>query len=241
VQLNIIYERAAASKMAGLEMVLGGQTPTACQGESLLACMVARYAHNMAESKVPNLKGMRNARQLTQGQLAAAVGVNTRTVLRWENGESEPGVSELSALAKFFSISVDQLVNDLLILAPTELAPTIKSLSDRDLDMWVAKSLGQRVRFVDVGLVYYEDGHGERPVPRYSTEWAQGGPLLEHNRIHLTPVAAGGMFDGAHLNRAGWLARCDDHAITAWGANALEAGMRAFVTVTLGRRPRPNE
>ena len=49
-----------------------------------------------------NLKAAREARGLTQKQVADAIGVTNRDVSRWENGKVEPGRKYRFALAGFF-------------------------------------------------------------------------------------------------------------------------------------------
>jgi transcriptional regulator with XRE-family HTH domain len=57
------------------------------------------------------LKRLRKARGLTQGNLAAELGVEMNTVWKWENGKIMPSVETLQRLANFFDISVDELLN----------------------------------------------------------------------------------------------------------------------------------
>lgn len=46
-----------------------------------------------------SLRRLRLAAGLTQARLAFLMGVNRRTVMRWEQGLAEPGASEVSKLA----------------------------------------------------------------------------------------------------------------------------------------------
>ncbi len=57
-----------------------------------------------------NLKELRSERNLGQVELAKAVGVSKGVISLWENGLREPGMYSLIALAKFFNISIDELV-----------------------------------------------------------------------------------------------------------------------------------
>lgn len=49
-----------------------------------------------------NLKAAREARELTQKQVAEAIGVTNRDVSRWENGKVEPGRKYRHLLADLF-------------------------------------------------------------------------------------------------------------------------------------------
>lgn len=68
----------------------------------------------------------------------------------------------------------------------------------------------------------------------YSTHWSIGGTIIDRERIHLTPVDAGGTFLGAKQERDGWLARCTESFMNERGDTPLIAAMRAFVAHKLG-------
>ena len=163
----------------------------------------------MNESTVPNLRTLRTQRQLTQAQLGEALGVTSRTVMRWEIGEGEPGARELIAMARFFRISVDNLVGDL-----TESRgplPRVSDLIGNSLDYWVAKLQRLQPTMTDDGPVTYQPGHGQVRVPNFSTDWTAAGAIIERHVIHLNPVIAGTRFDGKTLDAPAWMARCSEH------------------------------
>lgn len=56
------------------------------------------------------LKQLRNQHNVTQAQLAEAIGVTDRACRRYESGENEPTLSVLQAIADYFNISLDYLV-----------------------------------------------------------------------------------------------------------------------------------
>ena len=57
-----------------------------------------------------NIKFYRKEKNLTQEQLAEAMGVSVGAVSKWENGASAPELSLIMELADFFGISVDALL-----------------------------------------------------------------------------------------------------------------------------------
>ena len=61
---------------------------------------------------------LRRAKGLTQGQLADIVGVSFQTISKWENGGAMPDITYLPVLAKYFDVSVDQLMG--LVPLPNE-------------------------------------------------------------------------------------------------------------------------
>lgn len=62
--------------------------------------------HNLSE----NIRKNRKRMQLTQEQLAEAMGVTVGTVSKWENGNCVPDINLMMELADFFSLSLDTLV-----------------------------------------------------------------------------------------------------------------------------------
>ena len=57
-----------------------------------------------------NLKELRLEKNLGQVELANAIGVSKGVISMWENGLREPNMYSLILLAKFFNISIDELV-----------------------------------------------------------------------------------------------------------------------------------
>ena len=57
-----------------------------------------------------NLKMLRQEKKLGQVELAKIIGVSKGIISLWENGLREPNLYSLIALAKFFDISIDELV-----------------------------------------------------------------------------------------------------------------------------------
>lgn len=56
------------------------------------------------------LKALRNRKKLTQGELAAQVGVLRVTVARWETGTREPTIAGLEGLAKALKVPITALL-----------------------------------------------------------------------------------------------------------------------------------
>ena len=81
--------------------------------------------------------------------------------------------------------------------------------------------------------IYFEDFEDfERYAPEYSTDWSQGGPIIEREK--LLPCYAP---DGGPDSNQPWV--CDDYAGQVcsgmcWGKTPLIAAMRCYVTSKLG-------
>lgn len=56
------------------------------------------------------LKELRLERNLSQSQVAQAIGTSQRNIGRWENEENEPAAIYIKALSQFFGVSADYLL-----------------------------------------------------------------------------------------------------------------------------------
>lgn len=56
------------------------------------------------------LKELRKSKNITQLDVATAIGVSPQVLSRYERGEREPDYKTLCKLADFFSVSVDELL-----------------------------------------------------------------------------------------------------------------------------------
>lgn len=57
-----------------------------------------------------NLNRLRRQNNLTQGELAAQIGIDKVTYGRYERGEREPPISLLCKLSKIYGVSIDEMV-----------------------------------------------------------------------------------------------------------------------------------
>ena len=57
------------------------------------------------------IKQLREARKLTQAELAGGIGVSAKTVSKWETGKGLPDISLLQPLAQALGVSVIELMN----------------------------------------------------------------------------------------------------------------------------------
>lgn len=56
------------------------------------------------------IKELRTARNMSQVQLAAALGVTKQSISNWENNNIQPSVDMLIKIARLFSVSTDYLL-----------------------------------------------------------------------------------------------------------------------------------
>jgi len=57
-----------------------------------------------------NIKQLRMARNLSQVELAKALGVTKQSISNWENNNIQPSIDMLIRIADFFSVSTDFLL-----------------------------------------------------------------------------------------------------------------------------------
>lgn len=73
------------------------------------------------------LQALRREQNMTQEELAKELFVSRTAVSKWESGRGYPNIDSLRAIAKFFSVSVDELISD------GELLKKAKKSSERGL------------------------------------------------------------------------------------------------------------
>ena len=57
-----------------------------------------------------NIKKLREERNITQTNFANYLSVSRKTVSHWETGYTEPPISQLIAIARYFEVTVDDLL-----------------------------------------------------------------------------------------------------------------------------------
>jgi len=77
-----------------------------------------------------NLYALRKQRGLSQDEFAEKLGVSRQAISKWERNESYPDTENLIAIAKFFGVSIDDIINTPIdvqnLKKETESAPTVK-------------------------------------------------------------------------------------------------------------------
>ena len=58
-----------------------------------------------------NIVRLRKLNQMTQEDIAEAVGVSRQAVAKWESGETIPDLEKCKLLAELFGVSLDDLAN----------------------------------------------------------------------------------------------------------------------------------
>ena len=56
------------------------------------------------------LKGLRKAKNISQGVLAEKLNISLKTVSHWETGYTEPSITQLIEIADYFEVSLDELL-----------------------------------------------------------------------------------------------------------------------------------
>ncbi len=58
-----------------------------------------------------NLRTLRKINQLTQEKVAEKINVSRQAVAKWESGETVPDINNCKALANFYNVTIDDLLN----------------------------------------------------------------------------------------------------------------------------------
>lgn len=66
------------------------------------------------------LQALRKQKEITQEELAAKLFVSRTAVSKWESGRGYPNIESLKAIAKFYSVSIDELLSGEELLAAAE-------------------------------------------------------------------------------------------------------------------------
>jgi len=75
----------------------------------------------------------RTKRNLSQGDLADALGVSRQSVSKWENGNATPDLDKLVKLAKLFGVTLDELVGESEPTPPGLTAPPARGVTLREI------------------------------------------------------------------------------------------------------------
>lgn len=73
-----------------------------------------KYTTTSPPNKQSRLRTLRLSRSLSQSALAATIGVSTRTVKYWEHGQRTPNATSLLALAHYFDIPPEYLLDSIV-------------------------------------------------------------------------------------------------------------------------------
>ena len=79
------------------------------------------------------LQELRKAKGLTQEELAQVLYVSRTAISKWESGRGYPNIDSLKAIAKFFSVTVDELLSSEEVLSIAEEDTKQKQTHLRDL------------------------------------------------------------------------------------------------------------
>ena len=93
-----------------------------------------------------NILSLRRQKNITQEELAAALGVTSAAVSKWENNYTLPDVLMLSALADFFAVTTDELLGRAKQLRYAVISAQTKAMGKKVAD--IAKEYGILARSI---------------------------------------------------------------------------------------------
>jgi Zn-dependent peptidase ImmA (M78 family)/transcriptional regulator with XRE-family HTH domain len=166
------------------------------------------------------LAAARKRAELTQAQVAEALGLSRTTVVAIEKGERRPSNTELIKLAEVVGIDLHDLLREVSIVA--EASPRLPKLRSRDDDGAIAAAV-ERLRKLGARYVELERLHGlcRRKTPLEALETYR----LDETVPSIDPRVEGE--DAARTVR-GMLGLGDEPALTLDYRLEAEAGLRIF-------------
>ena len=107
------------------------------------------------------LQELRKQKGLTQEELAASLYVSRTAISKWESGRGYPNIESLKAIAKFFSVTVDELLSsgEVLTIAEENQKQTEKRFRDLAfglLDLCMSLLLFLPLFAISDGCMIYE-------------------------------------------------------------------------------------
>lgn len=90
-----------------------------------------------------NLVMLRDAKGITQEQVAEVIGISRQSYAKWEQGETVPDIDKCARLAAFYGVKIDALVNYEEKIGETRLTP-----SPEGKFLWGTVKVGNRGQIV---------------------------------------------------------------------------------------------
>lgn len=59
------------------------------------------------------IRSLRKSKNISQAELGNIIGYSARTVSDWENGATEPNISAIKALVKYFDITYEEFFSEI--------------------------------------------------------------------------------------------------------------------------------
>ena len=139
------------------------------------------------EKFIENLRSAREARSLTQKQVAEALGISDRTYSKWETGETEPSVELLCRLGEYYGMRPGAFLRE--AGDETDLR---RELADLPPDQ-AARMCSERIRELYLGLFdcFAAAGHPREPI----------APLAAEEPVNSFAEYPGGLLFLQHLGK----------------------------------------
>lgn len=161
-----------------------------------------------------NIRRLRRVRELTQEQLATALGVTAQSVSKWECAYGYPDITQLPAIANFFGVSIDELLANDAASREAEREKFEKELNTYD---WYSTDK------LEFAAAYYRR-YPDDLYYAYCLGAEISGHIVENpeNRAKYMPLlreAADRMLDNAEYRNMAieqMVAACEEDEVGAW-------------------------
>lgn len=135
------------------------------------------------------INSLRKAKNITQEELAAELGVTAAAVSKWEKGYTLPDILMLCALADYFKVTTDELLGRTTVKKQAVIAAQTEELGQKIADLAQKYNIHTTAIFTDYNTALAVAGSGEKGIHYLFT--AMDHPLEEreadntHGVIHV--------------------------------------------------------
>lgn len=106
-----------------------------------------------------NLTKLRKSKKLTQIELANKFNFSDKTISKWESGESLPNIEVLCKLAKFYGLTLNDLINENLEIDEIDKKANKDIITNRTIIALLAISTMWIVTAIIYAYVKFNSGH----------------------------------------------------------------------------------
>lgn len=131
-----------------------------------------------------NLKKLRIKKGLSTTELGKIIGINSATVLTYENGRSHPTLPKVAAIIRYFGVSAEYM-----IFGETDDPPQEKPKTEIKEDSYIKLPLEDKIKYLRIGLsiqgISMDDDSIRKMVVTYEKILKKGGAFSIHDALSV--------------------------------------------------------
>lgn len=115
--------------------------------------------NNIQEILINNLIALRRSRSLTQIELGEKINYSDKTISKWENGDSCPNIEAIYKIAKFYDVSIDDLLSEDFQIGNRMVAEKQRNYSKLIISLLAVMTVWVIATIIFVAMSLLEIGH----------------------------------------------------------------------------------